>query len=145
MPVQPYVFFDGRCDEAIAFYREALDAQLEARLQGKSAAEINSNQEGCGPMIPPGGAHKVMHASLRIGDSSILMSDGQNYSGQPKFEGFALTISATDERHARRLFDGVAAGGQVQMPLGKTFFSPAFGMAADKFGVMWMVLVPQAP
>jgi PhnB protein len=91
-------------------------------------------------MIPPGSENKVMHARLKIGDAAVMASDGRN-TGKPSFQGFALSISAASEAEADRVFNALADGGQVQMPLGKTFFSPRFGMVADRFGVSWMVLV----
>jgi PhnB protein len=93
-------------------------------------------------MVPPGGENKVMHAALRIGDAMVLASDGR-CSGQPSFQGFALSLTAANEAEANRLFASLAEGGQVQMPLAKTFFSPRFGMVADRFGVSWMVYVAQ--
>jgi PhnB protein len=134
MPVQPYLFFDGRCEEAIDFYRNALGAEVEMLMRYKEA-----------PDPPPSGAHagyedKIMHANLRIGDGSVLMSD--DCMGHPHFEGFALTLTAGDAEEAARQFAALADGGTVAIPLGQTFFSPAFGMLADRFGVRWMVIVP---
>ncbi|MGH7113042.1 MAG: VOC family protein, partial [Stellaceae bacterium] len=90
--------------------------------------------------FPPGSEDKVMHASLRIGDTKVLASDSR-CTGQPNFQGFGLALTAANEAEADRVFAALADGGQVQMPLGKTFFSPRFGMVADRFGVTWMVLV----
>jgi len=133
MQIQPYLFFDGRCEEAVEFYKRALGAKVEMlmRYRDNPAPEAN----------PHGAADKVMHASFRIGDAVVMASDGR-CAGKPSFQGFALTLSARDEPEARRLFAMLAEGGQVQMPMGKTFFSPAFGMVNDKFGVLWMVMVP---
>jgi PhnB protein len=133
MQIQPYLFFEGRCDEALAFYQKALGAKVEALMRYKDNPSPAHN--------PPGAAEKVMHCNFRVGDTQVMASDG-NCSGKPGFQGFALTLSARDEAEARRLFAALADGGQVQMPLGKAFFSPAFGMATDRFGVMWMVIVP---
>jgi len=91
-------------------------------------------------MVPPGAEEKIMHASLRIGDATVLASDGRCL-GQPSFQGFAVSLTVPTEAEAERLFAGLAEGGQVQMPLAKTFFSPRFGMVADRFGVSWMVCV----
>jgi len=91
-------------------------------------------------MIPPGSDNKVMHASLRIGDTTVMASDGQ-CTGKQNFQGFSLSITVADEAAAERTFAALGKGGQVQMPLGKTFFSPSFGMVADRFGVSWMVIV----
>ncbi len=132
MQVQPYLFFDGRCDEAIAFYREALGAEVTMLMRFKESPDP--------AMCPPGLGEKVMHASLRIGDATVLASDGR-CDGEAKFQGFSLSLTVADEAEAERLFAGLSDGGQVQMPLAKTFFSPRFGMVADRFGVSWMILV----
>ncbi len=135
MPVQPYLFFDGRAEEAIAFYRQALGAEVTMMMR------YSDSPEPMPPgMIPPGSENKIMHASLQIGDATIMVSDG-GCGGAASFQGFSLSVSARDEAEARTLFDRLAEGGQVQMPLGKTFFAPAFGMVADRFGVSWMVIV----
>jgi PhnB protein len=94
-------------------------------------------------MIPPGSENKIMHASLRIGDAMVMASDG-HCQGKPRFEGFSLSLTAADEARAKTLFDALAKGGQVRMPLSKTFFSPCFGMVADRFGVSWMIIVEAA-
>jgi len=135
MQVQPYLFFDGRCEEAIEFYKTTLGAQVEMMMRFKD------NPEPPVPgMCPPGRENKVMHACLRIGEATVMASDGRA-QGKPKFEGFALSISAKDDAEAERLFTALAEGGQVQMPLTKTFFSSRFGMLADRFGVGWMIIV----
>jgi PhnB protein len=135
MPVTPYLFFDGRCEEAIEFYRTKLGAEVTMLTRFEDAPE--PHQPG---MIPPGGENKVMHASLRIGDSAVLASDGR-CQGKPEFKGFALSLTAASDADAERLFAALGDGGQVQMPLTKTFFSSGFGMVADRFGVSWMVYV----
>jgi PhnB protein len=135
MQIQPYLFFDGRCEEALAFYKAALGAEVTALLRWKDHPE-----PGDSPMVGPEAADKVMHASVRIGDTTIMASDGQCH-GRPSFQGFALTVTAANEAEAKRVFAALAEGGQVQMPLARTFFSPCFGMAADRFGVAWMVYV----
>jgi PhnB protein len=135
MQIQPYLFFDGRCDEAIDFYRRALGAEVEMLMR------FDESPEPCaGGPTPPG--DKVMHASLRISDTVLMASDGL-CAGQPAFNGFSLSLSVPDPAEADRKFTALADGGQVQMPLGKTFFSPCFGMVADRFGVSWMVIVAQ--
>lgn len=139
MPVQPYLFFDGRCEEAIDFYKKALGAKVEMLMRFKEAPEQSSDPNGCGP---GGNADKVMHAAFKIGDSMILASDG-HCAGHPEFKGFSLTMPAKNEAEADKLFGALSDGGQVQMPMTKTFFSPRFGMVADKFGVGWMVIVEQ--
>jgi PhnB protein len=133
MSVQPYLFFDGRADEAIAFYRKNLGAEVEMLLRFKEGPEPDR--------LPPGtDPEKVMHSSLRIGDTKIMASDGR-CQGKPSFAGFSLALTAANEAEADRLFNALADGGQVQMPLAKTFFSPRFGMVADRFGVSWMIVV----
>jgi PhnB protein len=135
MQVQPYLFFDGRCEEALEFYRRALGAEVTMLMRFKESPE--PHQPG---MVPPGAGDKVMHASFRIGDSTVMASDGQ-CSGRPSFQGFALSLMPPDEAGAERLFAALTEGGQVHVPLAKTFFSPRFGMVADRFGVLWMIYV----
>ena len=135
MQVQPYLFFDGRCEEAIEFYRRTFGAEVTMLMRFKDSPE--PPQPG---MVPPGSENKVMHASLRIGETTVMASDGRCL-GQPSFQGFSLSIEAPNEAEADRLFASLAEGGQVQMPLAKTFFSPRFGMVADRFGVSWMIIV----
>ena len=138
MQVEPYLFFDGRCEEAIDFYRRALGAEVTMLLRWKDCPEQPKNKD----MIPPGTENKVMHARLKIGEAAVMASDGRA-TGKPSFQGFALSVSAANEAEADRVFNALADGGQIQMPMGKTFFSPRFGMVADRFGVSWMVLVGQ--
>jgi PhnB protein len=133
MQVQPYLFFDGRCEEAIEFYRKAIGAEVAMLMRWKDSPEP---PEGT---IPPGNENKVMHASLRIGEATVMATDGR-CTGAPAFQGFALSLDAKSDAEARRLFDALADGGQVQMPLGETFFASSFGMVADRFGVGWMVI-----
>jgi PhnB protein len=135
MEVQPYLFFDGRCEEAVAFYRKTLGAEVIMMMRFKDSPE--PHQPG---MVPPGAENKVMHMAMRIGDSTVLGSDGR-CMGKPSFQGFALSLTVANEAEADRKFNALADGGQVQMPLAKTFFSPRFGMVADRFGVTWMVYV----
>jgi PhnB protein len=132
MHVQPYLFFDGRCEEAVEFYRSTLGAVVLNLLRFK-----NSPEPG---MVQPGSEDKVMHMSFRIGETTVLASDGQCL-GQPKFQGFSLTLTVADDAEAERRFTALAEGGQVQMPLSRTFFSTHFGMLVDRFGVSWMILV----
>ncbi len=131
--VQPYLFFEGRCDEALKFYRQALGAEVEMLMRFKDSPE----PAGCPGATP----EKVMHASFRIGETRLMASDGR-CEGKPSFQGFALSLSAANEAEADRRFAALAKGGQIQMPLAKTFFSPRFGMVTDRFGVTWMVIVP---
>jgi PhnB protein len=134
MQVQPYLSFEGRCDEAIEFYKKAVGAKVDMLMRFKEAPDQS--------MISPGNADKVMHAAVHVGDTQLLMSDGR-CQGSPNFNGIALALSAATEADAERMFNALADGGQVRMPMAKTFFSPRFGMLADKFGVGWMILVRQ--
>ena len=135
MQIEPYLFFNGRCEEAIEFYCSALGAEVTVLMRYKESPD--PIEPG---MIPPGSDDKVMHATLRIGETQIMVSDG-DCSGQPGFQGFSLSIAVANEAEADRVFAALADGGQVQMPLGKTFWSPRFGMLADRFGMGWMVSV----
>jgi PhnB protein len=134
MKVQPYLFFDGRCEEALDFYKRALGAEVLMLMRFNEAPDPPPPG-----MIAPGSENKVMHAAMRIGETEVLASDGR-CMGQPVFQGVALSLSAESEAEADRLFNALIDGGQVQMPIGKTFFSPRFGMVADRFGVSWMVV-----
>jgi len=132
MKVQPYLYFDGRCEEAIEFYKTAIGATVDFMMRFKDSPEPHPGG------IPAGCENKVMHASLRIGDTVVMASDG-NCKGKPVFTGITLGISVWTEAEAKRMFDGLSVGGKVNMPLTKTFFSPSFGMLSDRFGVSWMV------
>jgi PhnB protein len=132
MQVQPYLFFDGRCEEAVEFYRRALGAEVTMLMRFKESPDPAS--------VPAGGEDKVMHMSFRIGESTVLASDGQCLGG-PTFQGFSLSLTVSDDAEAERIYAALANGGRVQMPLAKTFFSSRFGMVADRFGVSWMVYV----
>jgi PhnB protein len=137
MQVQPYLFFEGRAEEAIEYYRKTLGAEVLMLMRYKDSPEPQPK----GAQTPPG--DKVMHSCLRIGDTEIMASDGFA-QGKPNFQGFALALNARDDAQARRWFESLADGGKVQQPLIKTFFSSSFGMVTDRFGLMWMVSVPQA-
>jgi len=132
MLVQPYLNFDGRCDEALEFYKKAIGAKVGMLMRFKDAPDQ------C--MISPGSENKVMHSSFQVGETTIMASDGR-CTGRANFHGIALSITANSEAEADKLFGGLAEGGQVNMPLSKTFFSPKFGMLSDKFGVGWMISV----
>jgi PhnB protein len=137
MQVQSYLFFDGRCEEALEFYKKALGIKVEMLMR------FSDSPDPMPPgMIPPGAENKVMHSAFRVGETLVMASDG-NCGSKPKFEGFCLSVDAKNAAEADKLFSALGDGGKVQMPLGKTFFSPRFGMVADKFGVGWMVIVPQ--
>jgi PhnB protein len=135
MQVQPYLFFDGRCEEALEFYRGALGAEVVMLMRFKECPDPPP-----AGMVAPGSDEKVMHACFRVGEAMVMASDG-GCRGQASFAGFSLSLTVPDEAEAERLFAALGEGGQVQMPLGKTFFSPRFGIVADRFGVSWMVNV----
>lgn len=140
MPIQPYLFLEGRAQETIDFYRQALGAEVALLMHYRDMPpQDGPQQEGCSGM-PEAMLDKVMHASLRIGDAFLLLSDG-HASGTPNFAGFSLSLTAADGDQATRWFNALSAGGQVRMPLGPTFFASHFGMCADRFGVAWMVMV----
>lgn len=131
MQVQPYLFFDGRCEEALEFYRRTLGAEV---------TELHRFKD-CPPgTCPPGAENKVMHANVRIGDSTVLFADGI-HGGHVGFQGFSLSLTLKDDAQTERLFAALSDGGQVQMPLSKTFFASKFGIVADRFGVSWMLYV----
>jgi PhnB protein len=132
--IQPYLFLDGKCEEAIEFYKHALGAKVVMLMRYKDSPE--PPPPGCGPQD----TNKVMHAQFQIGETVIMASDGRA-TGKPKFEGFALSLTVKTEAEADKAFNALADGGKIEMPLARTFFSARFGMVADKFGVFWMVLV----
>ncbi|BDS06195.1 VOC family protein [Oceaniferula spumae] len=134
--IEPYLFFDGNCEEAVEFYRDNLGAKIEMMMRYSE----------CPDELPPEmsgeeNANKIMHVSFSIGESRIMASDGGCGAEAPKFGGFSLSIGLDDEAEAKRLFDLLADGGKVEMPLGKTFWSPCFGSLTDKFGLDWMISV----
>jgi PhnB protein len=135
MKVEPYLFFNGRGEEAVNFYKKALAAEVLMLMR------VNESPEPPPPdCMPPGFEHKIMHASLRIGDTLLMLSDG-NSAAPASFQGFSLSLTANDVAHAERLFAALGDGGTVHVPLGKTFYSPCFGMLVDRFGVGWMIIV----
>jgi len=133
MKIDPYLFFDGRCEEAIGFYKTALGAEVQMVMRYAESPEPPPPG-----MLPPGSEDKVMHASLLIGGNVVMMSDGM-CGGDTAFKGFSLSLDCADDAAAHKAFNALAAGGQVTMPLGKTFWAPLFGMVNDRFGVGWMV------
>lgn len=135
MQIQPYLSFDGRCEEAIEFYRHALGAEVTTLMRYRDCPEPMPPG-----MIPPGSEDKIMHAALRIGTTTLMASDGR-CTGNPSFTGISLSLTVAGAAEAERLFAALANGGTVRMKLGKTFFSPCFGMVADRFGLGWMVVV----
>ena len=132
LQVQPYLFFEGRCDEAAEFYRKALGAEITMLKRFKESPDTG--------MCSPDTLDKVMHMSFHIGDTTVMVSDGR-CKGQANFQGFSLSLTVPNNSEAERLFAALAEGGQVQMALTKTFFSSRFGMVADRFGVPWMISV----
>lgn len=136
MRIEPYLFFNGCCEEAINFYRAELGAELQMMMRNADSPEPPPPG-----VLPAGSEQKIMHASLLIGGALVMMSDGMcdGEVGAAAFKGFSLSIDCADEAEARRMFDALAQGGRVDMPLGKTFWAPLFGVVADKFGVSWMV------
>jgi len=134
MHTQIYLFFDGRAEEALEFYKSTLDIEVEMLMRFKDAPP--EARQGCAP----GSEDKVMHSCFRVGDQRMMASDGYA-KGNPEFKGFSLSLSTKDEADAEKVFAALAQGGQVQQPLIKTFFSPKFGMVQDKFGLGWMVMV----
>jgi len=133
--IEPYLFASGRADEMIAYYTQALDAEVSMRMTFAEGPQSDH------PM-PPGWKDKVMHASLMIGDRQLMISDGDT-DRHAQFDGFRLSLTSSDEAWVRRAFEVLSAGGSVQMPLSPTFWSPAFGMVTDKFGIGWMVSLAQ--
>jgi PhnB protein len=136
MEIQPYLFFEGRCEEAVELYRRALDAEVETLMRYEESPEPPPPE-----MVPPGSGKKIMHVTLRIGGAVVMASDG-NCSGRTSFGGFSLSLTVPDAATADRYFAALAEGGEVRMPLGETFWSPRFGMVADRFGVGWMITLP---
>jgi PhnB protein len=132
MQVQPYLNFDGRCEEALEFYKSALGAEVTALMRCKNGPDPG--------MIKPGLEDKVLHSSFRVGDSTVMASDG-HCQGKPEFRGVSLTLIVPEEAEAKRIFAALSDGGEIRMELAKTFFSPLFGMLADRFGVPWMIIV----
>ena len=132
MPVTPYLSFDGRCEEAIEFYKKTLGAEVGMMMRFKDSPDPG--------MCPASGENKILHACIKIDGTAVMASDGRA-QGKPEFKGFALSINAKDEAEAERTFAAISAGGQVQIPLAKTFFAKSFGMVADRFGVGWMIIV----
>jgi PhnB protein len=133
MLMQPYLFFDGRCEQAVAFYREVLGAEVDMLMRYRDSPDPLPPG-----MVPPGSEDRIMHASLRIGDTTLMASDDCSPAARP-LQGFSLSLSVSTEAEADRVFAMLADGGQVQMPLARTFWSPRFGMLTDRFGVAWMV------
>ncbi len=137
MPVQPYLFFEGRCEEALDYYRKALGAEVKMLLRYADGPQSSS---GGSSMLPPGSEKKVMHSEFRISDTTLMAADGF-CSGKPNFQGFSISLAPSSDAEAKRLFDALADGGEVRQPLIETFFASTFGMVTDRFGLKWMVAV----
>jgi len=133
MQVQPYLFFNGRCEEAIEYYRDTLGAEVTMLMRFNEMPDADKG------FITPGNENKIMHAGLRFGDSEVFASDGMN-TGETSFEGVSLSLAASDDAEAERLFGLLAESGQIQMPMEQTFFASRFGAVEDKFGVSWLVM-----
>ena len=137
--IQPYLFFNGRCEEAIEFYRNALGAEVEMIMRFKESPEPPPPGT-----VPPGFENKIMHASFRVGQTSVMASDGCSID-DTSFQGFSLSLTVTSDKEADRVFAALADNGQIKMPLTKTFWSPRFGMLEDRFGIGWMIAVAASP
>lgn len=133
--VEPYLFFNGNCEEAVKFYEKAIGAQVQFMMRFKETPDAPPPGT-----VPPGYEEKIMHTSFRIGESVIMASDGCS-TEKSNFQGFSLSIAVPTESEADRVFEALSQGGQVRMPLTKTFWSPRFGMLEDRFGIGWMVNV----
>ena len=136
--IQPYLFFNGRCEEAVEFYRKALGAEVQLMLRYKESPEAPPPGS-----VPPGFENKIMHTSFQVGQTVVMASDGCS-AEKANFDGFSLSVSVQNESEADRVFAALSDGGKVQMPLARTFWSPRFGMVEDRFGIGWMVSVPAA-
>lgn len=139
MKVQQYLSFEGRTEEALNFYKQALGAEILMLIRFSESPEPPPPE-----MVPPGNEHKVMHASFKVGETVLMASDG-NCTGMASFGGFSSSLNVQTPEEAEKYFAALSEGGQVQMPLTPTFFSPKFGMLVDKFGVSWMVVVDHQP
>jgi uncharacterized glyoxalase superfamily protein PhnB len=137
MAVQPYLNFEGRCEEALDYYRKALGAEVTMLMRFADGPQASS-RDGAGPTLPPGSDKKVMHSEFRIGDTTLMASDCF-CSGKPSFQGVSISLSPANDAEAKRLFDALADGGEVRQPLIETFFASSFGVVADRFGLTWMI------
>ncbi len=135
--IQPYLFFNGRCEEALDFYRSALGAEIVSMMRFSDSPEPH-------PGLQAGNENKVMHASVRIGETMLMASDGR-CDGEPQFGGFTLAITVPNDAEADRVFDALGQGGKVEMPMTKTFWTSKFGMLEDRFGLGWMISVEHKP
>jgi PhnB protein len=136
--VQSYLVFNGRCEEAVAFYRKAIGAEVEVMMRFKDSPEPHPSDR-----LPPGFENKIMHTSFRVGRTTLMASDGCS-AGKTSFEGFSLCLTVNSETEADQVFAALSDGGKATMPLARTFWSPRFGMVKDRFGLNWMIIVPHA-
>ena len=134
MQFSTYLFFDGRCEEAAAFYKQAIGAELVYMMRYSESPDPHPPG-----MVPPGFENKVMHMTLKIGDNTVMAAD--DCTGHPKPQGFSLSLATKTEAEAGKLYAALSDGGTATMPLTKTFFAPKFGMLTDRFGMGWMVMV----
>lgn len=136
MKIEPYLFFNGRCEEAINFYKEALGAEVTMLMRISESPQAHP-----AGTLPPGSDNKIMHAALQIGDTIVMMSDGR-CAGELNFQGVTLSLGVSDTAQAERYFSALSHGGTINMPLERTFYAALFGMVSDRFGVPWMVNAP---
>ena len=138
--VQPYIHFNGRCEEAIKYYQKALGAEVLMQMRFKESPEAPPPGR-----LPPGFENKIMHAHIHFGEADLLMTDGPDGDpGKTEFRGISVCLSVADEAEAKQFFDSLAKDGKAEMPFCKTFFSPGFGMVIDPFGIRWMVYTKPA-
>lgn len=132
MPVlDSYLFFNGNCAEAMRFYERVLGGKMETMMTYGQSPQ----PEHC----PAGSQDRIMHARLVLDGRALMASDTPAGQPNPGMNGFSLSLNYSTADEGRRVFDALAAGGKVHMPMGKTFWAEAFGMLADRFGTPWMV------
>lgn len=141
MQAQPYLYFEGRAEEAMNFYKQTIGAQIEFMMRMKEAPE-QPQDDSCQGATAADNGDKILHANIRVGDTQVMVSDGM-CTGKPEFKGFSLTLTTQDDAEAAAKFAALGAGGTVLQPLMPTFFATSFGMLHDKFGVMWIVIAPR--
>ena len=134
MQVQACLSFGGRCEEALAFYKKAIGAEMTMVMRWNESPDPAMK-------APPGWEEKIMHAAFRIGETTLMADDGMGEPEKAGFKGIMLTINVPDDAEAKRVFDALGEGGKINMPLSKTFWTSSFGMLHDRFGVPWMVNV----
>lgn len=134
MRCEPYLFFNGRCEEAVQFYRQAVEADVRSLIRFREAPDVPA---------PDGFADKVLHADMRIGETTLLATDG-DIGGAADFQGFSLSLTLARDAEAEKRFAALAAGGHVQVPMTATFFASRFGMVKDRFGLLWTILAHES-